>query len=135
MQPSLGAEDLALLIASSRVGVAALQRKYAENATWNGDTSQAARVLRDHYRMQFELANAPREITAEDVPDDGIRGVLRSIYRNGIPAVKPALPPPSMSEFLILLERVIDSTLTPEEADKLIDHLNTLSPRREANQR
>lgn len=125
------AEDLAIRLAQSRVGLAALRLKHAKEQGNDDDIAHAA-LLREYYSTQL-LASEPATLNAETIPREDIRNILQSVIANYDSAPSPVEEPARIAKMIALLDQLISRNITSADAAGLIELLNRASPQVKAS--
>ncbi len=127
MNPSHpSAEDLAIRLAQSRVGLAALRLKHVEVQGNDDDIAHAA-LLREYYSTQL-LASEPATLNEETIPREDIRNILQSVISEYDSAPSPVEEPARIEKIIALLDRLISRIITVDDAARLLELLNRNGP-------
>jgi hypothetical protein len=119
--------DLALDLARSQIGIAAMRRRSAHEQPSSAERDQA-KTLRDYFILQLESRRGPRQISDDEVPRPEIRKLLQDTFARYVDDFLPNNDVESMEQIIPLLERFMSGTLTAKDAADLLRRLNSVTP-------
>ncbi len=119
------ATELAVRLAKSRVGLAALKRKHSDEAIDDEDISHAS-VLRDYYKQSLQ-ARERVPLDEDVVPRAEVRQILQTVLSTYECAPRQIVDEENVRLLVGYLERFVSSNLTADDATELIALLNRLN--------
>lgn len=123
-----GPSDLALELARSQVGIAAMRRRTNARQQASAGEREQAKMLRDYFVLQLQSRRGLRQISDDEVPRPEIRKLLQDTFARYVDESMPEKDARSLEEIIPLLERFISANLSAQDAAELLRRLNAVAP-------